>query len=65
MNCTTIPYSTNEVVNPKGDPFLKSFGFTLLEAPAEVIGVLAGLGVARLVGAKGEAPPRELENPFE
>jgi hypothetical protein len=65
MVCTTIPYSTSEVVYPKGDPFLKAFGLTILETPAGIIGILAGISVARLVGAKGEAPPRELENPFE
>jgi len=59
MNCTTTPYSTNEVVNPEGEPFIKKVGYTLLETPAAFTGILAGLGLARLVGGEGgSATPR-------
>lgn len=46
---------------PPREPFMiravKGFGATFLEAPAAALGIVMAIGIAKLFGAKGPAPP--------
>jgi hypothetical protein len=63
-SCKAFPTHTKHWETPQ-HPFFESFLQTWLETPAEFFGILLGTGLARVVGARGEAPPRELEDPTE
>jgi hypothetical protein len=58
--CTDYELPTNEP-QPEREPFiissLKGLGTNMLEAPAAAVGILMAIGIAKLSGVKGPAPP--------